>query len=140
MLSRGDFEREIHEQPAAMARLLERGRASVEEAAEKIRKFKPEFAVLAARGSSDNAARYAQYMLGAHARLAVSLATPALFTLYNAPPLIGRALVVSVSQSGQSPDIVAVVEEARRQGALTVALTNDAGSPLAKASACCLAL
>src|SRR5262245_36241746 len=116
MSPRGDFEREIHEQPAAMARLLERGRAAVEDAAKQIRKFKPAFAVLAARGSSDNAARYAQYMLGAQARLAVSLATPALFTLYEAPPVIGRAVVISVSQSGQSPDIIAVVEEAQRQG------------------------
>jgi glucosamine--fructose-6-phosphate aminotransferase (isomerizing) len=123
-----------------MARLLERGREAVESAAEKIRKFEPTFALLAARGSSDNAARYAQYMLGAQARLAVSLATPALFTLYNAPPKIDRALVISVSQSGQSPDIIAVVEEAQRQGALTVALTNDPNSPLAKASACCLPL
>ena len=123
-----------------MARLLERGREAVEQAAEKIRKFDPMFAVLAARGSSDNAARYAQYLLGAHARLAVSLATPALFTLYDTPPKMQRALVVSISQSGQSPDIIAVVEEAGKQGALTVALTNDPKSPLAQASACCLPL
>jgi glucosamine--fructose-6-phosphate aminotransferase (isomerizing) len=140
MSPRGDFEREIHEQPAAMARLLERGREAVERAAEQIAAFDPVFAVLAARGSSDNAARYAQYLLGAQTRLAVSLATPALFTLYGAPPKMDRALVISISQSGQSPDIISVVEEARRQGALTLALTNDIQSPLAQASGFCLPL
>jgi glucosamine--fructose-6-phosphate aminotransferase (isomerizing) len=86
--------------------------------------------VIAARGSSDNAARYAQYVFGAFNRLTVTLATPSLFTRYLAPPRMDGALVVGISQSGASPDLVAVVEEGRRQGCPTLAVTNVAGSPL----------
>ena len=86
--------------------------------------------VIAARGSSDNAARYAQYLFGAHNRLTVTLATPSLFTRYHTPPVMTGALVVGISQSGESPDLVAVVEEGRRQGCPTLAITNVAGSPL----------
>ena len=90
-----------------------------------------DYALIAARGSSDRAAQYAQYAWGALAGLPVALAAPSLYTLYDAPPRLARALVVGVSQSGQSPDIVAVLEDARRQGRPTLAITNDAGSPLA---------
>ena len=67
-------------------------------------------------------------------RLPVALAAPSLFGVFQTPPKIGSALVVGISQSGQSPDIVSVIEEGRRQGALTLAITNDGGSPLAEAS------
>src|SRR5205823_11500060 len=60
------------------------------------------------------------------------LAAPSLFGAYGAPPALGPALVVAISQSGQSPDLLAVVEEARRQGRPTVAITNDPRSPLAE--------
>ena len=98
------------------------------------------YAVLAARGTSDNAARYAQYLFGSLNRLPVALATPSLFTIYRTPPRLEDALVLGISQSGQSPDIVAVVEEGRRQGALTVAVTNMPDSPLAQAAEHVLAL
>src|SRR5439155_1340607 len=81
--------------------------------------------VLAARGSSDNAARYAQYLFGAVNRLPVALATPSLYTLYRTPPRLESALVIGISQSGASPDIAAVVSEARAQGCPTIAITND---------------
>lgn len=126
--------REIHEQPAALARLLQEGRACVEDAAERIRAAQPGWVLIAARGSSDNAARYAQYLLGAQHRLAVGLAVPSLITLYDAPPAVDGALVVGISQSGQSPDIVSVLAEARKQGATTLALTNEPASPLALAA------
>jgi glucosamine--fructose-6-phosphate aminotransferase (isomerizing) len=127
-------ETEIREQPEALARLLGKGRAAAEAAAERVRAFAPRLVVIAARGSSDNAARYAQYLLGAHNRLPVSLATPSLFTCYGAPPSLAGALVVGISQSGQSPDIVAVVEAGRAEGALTLAITNEIRSPLALAA------
>jgi glutamine---fructose-6-phosphate transaminase (isomerizing) len=92
-----------------------------------------DYALIAARGSSDRAALYAQYALGALAGLPVALAAPSLYTLYETPPRLARALVIAVSQSGQSPDIVAVLEDARRQGQPTLAITNDAASPLAAA-------
>ena len=129
------FEREIREQPAALARLLADGRAAVAEAAAAIRAFGPRFVVTAARGSSDNAARYAKYLLGARNRLVVSLGAPSLVTLHGTPPALQDALVLGISQSGESPDIVALVEEGRRQGALTVALCNRPESPLGRAAA-----
>lgn len=128
------LEQEILEQPEVLDRLIEREKSTAETIARVIQRRGPRFAVLVARGSSDNAARYGQYLLGAVNGLPVALATPSLFTLYRHPPRLADALVVAVSQSGQSPDIVAVVEEGRRQGALTLAITNDPVSPLAQAS------
>lgn len=128
------LEREIREQPRVLRRLLDAERDTVERVADAIRQADPRYMVIAARGSSDNAARYGKYLFGATNQLAVALATPSLFTRYGKPPRLEGALVLAVSQSGQSPDISAVVAEGRRQGALTVALTNDTGSPLARAA------
>lgn len=128
------FEHEIKEQPEALARLLRDGRAAVAAAAAAIRARNPQWALIAARGSSDNAARYAQYVLGLRNQLTVGLAAPSLFTLYGATPRMEHALVIGISQSGQSPDIVAVLDAARRDGATTLALTNDPASPLAAAA------
>lgn len=134
------FEREIREQPESLARLLDSGREEVASVASAIRAFDPRFVMIAARGTSDNAARYAQYLFGAQNRLPVALATPSLFTLYHAPPRLSGSLVIGISQSGASPDIVAVLDEAHRQGALTLAITNEAGSDLAGAAELCLSL
>ena len=122
---------EIIEQPDALQRLLDAEFPRLEGIAAAVRERAPRFVLIAARGSSDNAARYGQYLLGAHNRLPVALAAPSLFSVYDSPPRLQDSLVVAISQSGQSPDILAVVQEGRRQGALTLALTNDPGSPLA---------
>ena len=127
-------ETEIREQPDVLERLLREGRGRAEEIAARIRERAPRYVVIAARGSSDNAARYAQYLFGAHNRLPVCLATPSLYTLYEAGPSLGGALVIGVSQSGRSPDIVSVLEAGRRDGSLTVAITNEPDSPLARAA------
>jgi glutamine---fructose-6-phosphate transaminase (isomerizing) len=126
---------EIHEQPDAARRLLERGAPVFARIGERLARRRPSFVIVAARGSSDHAALYAQYLLGVRNELPVALATPSTITLYGARPQMGQALVVGISQSGQSPDIVAVVDEARRQGAETIAITNDGSSPLAAAAA-----
>lgn len=126
--------REILEQPEALRRLLENERSNIESVAGIVQDRAPRFILLAARGTSDNAARYGQYLFGAANSLPVALATPSLFTTYEKPPRLDEALVLGISQSGQSPDIVAVVEEGRRQGALTLAVTNDHHSPLATAA------
>jgi glucosamine--fructose-6-phosphate aminotransferase (isomerizing) len=126
---------EILEQPAAAARLLSAADTSFAPVRSMVQQRRPRFAVIAARGSSDNAALYAQYLFGIRNGLAVALATPSAITLYGARPDYSDALVIAISQSGRSPDIVAVVEEARRQGAPTVVLTNDTSSPLADAAA-----
>jgi glutamine---fructose-6-phosphate transaminase (isomerizing) len=125
---------EIHEQPAALARLLDRQSQPVRALAASLRDRGIGFVFVAARGSSDNAGLYAKYLWGACNGLPVALAAPSLFTSYARPPALRGALVVAVSQSGQSPDIVAVLDEARRQGAPTLAIVNDPGSPLARAA------
>lgn len=128
------FEREIREQADCLQRLLSAGRGAAERIAAAVEAFGPQLIVTAARGSSDNAARYAKYVFGAHNGYVVSLGAPSLLTLYHAPPRLAQAFVLGISQSGESPDIVALVAEARRQGALTAAITNEPASPLARAA------
>ncbi len=125
---------EIFEQPERLAQLLASQRQSVMQIADAIRQREICFAFLAARGTSDNAGRYANYLWGAVNHLPLALATPSLFTYYNQPPSIKNALVVGVSQSGQSPDIVRVLEVGREQGNLCLAVTNAPNSPLAQAA------
>ncbi len=140
MSGKTELSQEILQQPDALEQVLTSADKAVSEAAARIRAFEPEVVLLAARGSSDNAARYAQYLFGAYHGLVVALATPSLFTLYHRPPRLWRALTIGLSQSGQSPDVVAVIEETRRQGGLTLAITNDPSSPLADASGMCIGL
>jgi glucosamine--fructose-6-phosphate aminotransferase (isomerizing) len=125
---------EIREQPEVLRRRLGAGMDDVRRVAGEIHRRDMRFVLIAARGSSDHAGTYAQYVLGARNRLPVALATPSLFTVYGSPPRIEDALVIGVSQSGRSPDIVSVVEEGRRQGALTLAITNAPDSPIAQAA------
>lgn len=104
---------EIFEQPERLAALLDKQKPTVLEIAKAIQARDVQYAFLAARGTSDNAGRYANYLWGAHNQLPLALATPSLFTYYQSPPRLKNALVVGVSQSGQSPDIVSVLEEGR---------------------------
>ncbi|MEA3345301.1 MAG: SIS domain-containing protein [Chloroflexota bacterium] len=126
--------KEIHEQPQVLTRLLDEQTETAAQIASAIRARDVHYAVFAARGTSDNAARYAKYLFGALVELPVALATPSLFSIYHTPPQLHDALVLGVSQSGQSPDVVSVVEEGRRQGALAIAVTNTSDSPLAQAA------
>jgi glucosamine--fructose-6-phosphate aminotransferase (isomerizing) len=125
---------EIFEQPERIASLLDKQKQTVLEITKAIQARNVQYAFLAARGTSDNAGRYANYLWGAHNGIPLALATPSLFTYYKTPPRLNNALVVGVSQSGQSPDIVSVLEEGRKQGCLTLAITNIPDSPLAKAA------
>lgn len=106
----------------------------MEKIAAEIQKRDVRYVFLAARGTSDNAGRYANYLLGAMNGLPLALATPSLFTYYKKPPVLKNALVIGISQSGKSPDIVSVLEEGQRQGCMTLAVTNEVSSPLAQAS------
>jgi len=125
---------EIFEQPACLAQLLEKQRVQVEKISRVIRRQRVQYVFLAARGTSDNAGRYANYLWGARNRMPIALATPSLFTYYQQPPRLQGALVLGISQSGKSPDIVSVLEEGKRQGCLTMAITNATDSPLAGAA------
>jgi glucosamine--fructose-6-phosphate aminotransferase (isomerizing) len=128
------LETEIYAQPGVLRGLLEAEEASVAAIARAVQAFDPAFVSIAARGTSDNAARYAQYALGIHARLPVALATPSIHTLYEAPPKLSRALVIGISQSGMAADVLKVVTDARAQGALTLTMTNNPASPMAQAA------
>jgi glucosamine--fructose-6-phosphate aminotransferase (isomerizing) len=125
---------EIHQQPEVVRMFLATQRDQVVQIAEQIFKREITHIVIAARGTSDNAARYAQYLFGANNQISVALATPSLYTLYEAPPTLRDALVIGISQSGRSPDIVSVIETSRQQGQPTLAITNVPDSPLAQAA------
>lgn len=123
---------EIVEQPDRIRSLLVSQGKTVERIASAIGTREIQYVFLAARGTSDNAGRYANYLLGAMNGLPLALATPSLFTYYKRAPQLRNALVIGVSQSGRSPDIVSVLQEGRRQGCLTLAITNESKSPLAQ--------
>jgi len=127
-------EREIREQSAAAARFLDAEREHVEALAPHLLRTDVRYLLIASRGSSGNAARYAQYVLGSANRLPVAFSTPSLYTLYDAPPRLDGALVLGISQSGASPDVVSVLTEARRQGRPTLAITNAIDSTLGEAA------
>lgn len=120
---------EIYEQADVVERLLNNNLFEAQELAELT--ASSTHVVIAARGTSDNAARYAQYVWGARNHLSVGLTTPSLFSLFHSPPSLADALVVGISQSGESPDLVDVLSVARREGRPIVTITNESDSPLA---------
>ena len=124
---------EIHEQPHALGLTLALNRGAVAELARAIRKRDIRFICIAARGTSDNAATYAQYLFQILVGVPVGLATPSVQTLYDASVrYAGDTLVIGISQSGQGDDINEVVRQARSTGALTTAITNTESAPLAR--------
>jgi glutamine---fructose-6-phosphate transaminase (isomerizing) len=125
------LEDELQEQPAALARLIERQTGAARRIAELLARDDVRYVLIASRGSSSNAARYAQYLLGRAHRVPVMFATPSLYTIYEQPPRLDGAAVIGISQSGASPDVSSVLVEARRQGRPTIAITNNLVSPLA---------
>jgi glutamine---fructose-6-phosphate transaminase (isomerizing) len=124
---------ELGQSPGVVERLLRDAAPAVEAVADAVRSRGIEVAVIAARGTSDHAAVYAQYVLGARNGIVVAPATPSLSSVYGTPPRLGGMLVLGISQSGKSPDVVSVLTDAKHQGALTVAVTNDPTSELAAA-------
>jgi glucosamine--fructose-6-phosphate aminotransferase (isomerizing) len=134
------LDRELGEQPEVLARLLDTAWPRLDELRAELRPEDANGIVVVARGSSDNAARYAQYLLGVRLALPVALATPSLHTVYGSLPRFDGRIVVAVSQSGTSPDVVEVLAAARAQGRPALAVTNDPGSPLASAASAVLDL
>ncbi len=122
---------EIRSQPRILRDFLDDQWDEVEAVAEWVRNNRFSYVAIAARGSSDNAARYAQYLWGAHNHLNIALAAPSLFTLTDSPPGLDGSLVVGISQSGESPDLLAVLETANAQGRPTLTITNSPDSPMA---------
>jgi glutamine---fructose-6-phosphate transaminase (isomerizing) len=125
-------ETELREQPVALERFLAAETAHATQIARGLVRDDVHYLLIVSRGSSSNVARYLQYLFGTVNRLTVAFATPSLYTVYDAPPELGPAAVVGISQSGASPDVVSVLAEARRQKRPTLAITNDSRSPLAE--------
>src|SRR5579883_1983034 len=123
---------EIREQPAALERTLAGSRRRIEAFRKLVERRRPKLIVLVARGTSDNAALFGRYLLEITTGIPVSLAAPSIVTLYGARPDYRDALVVGISQSGESTDTNRVIEQARAQGALTLGVTNEPRSALAQ--------
>lgn len=131
---------EVAEIPAGAARFLERSGPAVADAAARMRALDPRLIVTVARGSSDHAATYLKYAAELVAGVPVASVGPSVASVYGRRLRLEGAAAVAISQSGQSPDIVEMMRSAREGGALTVAITNAEGSPLAEASDCTLTL
>ncbi|MCT2591839.1 SIS domain-containing protein [Streptomyces sp. N2-109] len=125
---------EMAEQPAVLRRILEEGAPAIRETAERIAARNPRFVLLTARGTSDNAALYAKYLLEVLLGKPCGLTSMSTTTAYEAKADLTDCLVITVSQSGGSPDLVASTKAAREAGAVTLAVTNNADSPLAAVS------
>lgn len=125
---------EILEQPQIIKNLFSNQRNIIEEVAQEINKKHIPFVFLAARGTSDNAGRYANYLLGIDNGIVVAPATPSLFTYYQSHLHLNNALVIGISQSGQSPDVVSVLTEGQKQNSITIAITNVPNSPLGRSA------
>lgn len=123
---------EIAESGAVVRRQLTANAAPTARLAENLRARRPSFAVTIARGSSDHAALYLKHLIELKAALACASLGPSLASLYHAPLRLADAVAIAISQSGRSPDIVAMQRAARDQGAVTIALVNDEGSSLAR--------
>lgn len=125
---------EMAEQPAVLQRILDQGAGPISEVAAAIAARDPRFVLLTGRGTSDNAALYAKYLVEVLLGKPAGLTSMSTTTAYGARPDLTDCLVITVSQSGGSPDLVASTEAARAAGAITLAVTNNAGSPLADVS------
>jgi glutamine---fructose-6-phosphate transaminase (isomerizing) len=123
--------REIEEIPAAVARLLSDGRDELAAGGAALRECNPDMLVTIARGSSDHAATFIKYAVELLAGIPVASVGPSISSIYGRELRMPNAAAIAISQSGKSPDIVAMAASARRNGALTFALTNTPDSPLA---------
>ncbi len=122
---------ETREQPEALTRTLEGGLRSILEIRRHFEERRPRMIIMAARGTSDNAAQFGRYLIEITTRIPVSLAAPSILTLYESPLDLRDVLVVGISQSGESTDTNAVLADARERGATTVGITNEPNSSMA---------
>jgi len=123
---------EIREQPAALARTIEAELGTFRALRRRFEKDRPRLVILSARGTSDNACQFGRYLIEITTGTPTALAAPSVSTLYHAKLALNGALVVAISQSGESTDTNIVIEEARQLGAFTVGITNEASSTLAR--------
>lgn len=125
------MEQEAGEAAAAVARMLDANRDAFDAIARRLHASPPAAVVTCARGSSDHAATYAKYLIETLTGTPTASAALSIASLYDAPSVVGNRLCLAISQSGQSPDLLAAVEQQRGAGAFVVALVNAADAPLA---------
>jgi glucosamine--fructose-6-phosphate aminotransferase (isomerizing) len=125
---------ETRQQPEALARTLEEASNAWKDLRRRFERQRPKLVVLVARGTSDNAAQFGRYLIEITTRIPVSLAAPSVVTLYHSALDLTDALVVGISQSGESTDTNAVLEDARSRGAVTLGITNEPSSAMARIS------
>ena len=114
----------------AVERQREANRGALATLARRLRESPPRAIVTCARGSSDHAATYAKYLIETRLGIIVSSASPSVSSVYGVQPRLEGALCIAISQSGQSPDLLATIKAAKQAGARTLALVNVADSPL----------
>ncbi len=124
--------KEIVEQPAVLEKTIQSEGKKTAKVGSFLREKDVDLIILVARGSSDNASLFGRYLLEITTGIPVSLSAPSVFTLYNAKLKLDRALVIGVSQSGEGADINRVLESAKKSGAFTLGITNQAKSAMAK--------
>jgi glucosamine--fructose-6-phosphate aminotransferase (isomerizing) len=123
---------ETRQQPEALSKTLHDGLATLRELRREFEARRPRAVMLVARGTSDNAAQFGRYLIEITTRIPVSLAAPSVLTLYQCPLDLSGVLVVGISQSGESTDTNAVLEDARCRGAVTIGITNESGSAMTR--------
>ena len=121
---------EAAESAAAVRRQQARNADAMAKLGALLREKKPYAFVTLARGSSDNAATFARYLIETHASVLTSSASPSIASVYDAAPAMDGAVMLAISQSGRSPDLVAAAKAAKARGALLISLVNDEQSPL----------
>jgi glucosamine--fructose-6-phosphate aminotransferase (isomerizing) len=125
---------------AAVRRQQARNARTLAALSERLNTAPPRAVVTLARGSSDNAATFARYLIERRARVLTSSIGPSIASVYDAMPDLAGTMMLAISQSGQSPDLLAAAEAAKARGALVVALVNAEDSPLAAGADFCLPL
>jgi glutamine---fructose-6-phosphate transaminase (isomerizing) len=125
---------EIRQTPEVLARFLAEGTQAIRAAAKAMSRARPSWVAITARGTSDHAAVYARYLIEAVLGIPVILVAPSINTVYERRSSWSNGMLISISQSGQSPDLLAVLEAAKHGGRPTIAITNNPQSPLAKGS------
>ena len=123
---------EIRQQPVAIERTLRSALPEARRLRRRCEEKRPQLILLAARGTSDNAALFGRYLIEITTGIPVSLAAPSVSTLYGSSLSLAHAMAVGISQSGESTDTNLVIERARKAGAFTIGITNEAGSALAR--------
>ena len=124
--------REIHQQPAVLEKTINAEAKKLKKIGTFLKNRDIQLIVLVARGSSDNAALFARYLLENKTGIPVSLSAPSVHTLYKSKLRLENALVIGVSQSGEGSDINHVLEQAKKSGAFTLGITNDSNSQITR--------